>query len=166
MGTKRIHMSFLIVNYIAWYFVLPMFPFTFLRRDWPLLPMAPQTCTLFGNFTEVWIHLAWYFSFYLRQTRQWHRLLWLWNTGSCECVEIPQKKYIFRRKLVLCHSSQRTRTFLEWNEKFILKWPRNSPDMEKYSLDNFLNIMKKEVGSQKRCLKEKMRYKNVKPDIV
>ena len=85
---------FNIMNNITWYFVLTMLPFTFLRRDLSLLLMAPHTCTLTGNFTVVWIHLAWYFSFYLRQTRQWCRLLWLWNTGSCECVVIPQKGYL------------------------------------------------------------------------
>ena len=63
-----------------WYFALSMLPFTFLWRYWPLLLMTPQICTLAGNFTVVWINLAWYFTFCLRQTRKWRRLLWLWNT--------------------------------------------------------------------------------------
>ena len=72
---------FNIMNNITWYFVLPMLPFTFLRRNCPLLLMARQTCILTGSFAVAWIHLAWYFSFYLRQTWQRRRLLWLWNTG-------------------------------------------------------------------------------------
>ena len=145
---------FNILNNITWYFVLPMLRFTFLRRDWSLLLMAPQTCTLTGDFTVVWIHLAWYFSFYLRQTRQWRRLLWLWYTGSCGCVVFPQKGYIFRHQLVLCHSSKRTRTILECKGIRILKWPRKSPEMN--SINNVWNIMKKEIGSQRPCLKEEV----------
>ena len=50
-----------------WYFALSMLPFTFLWKDWPLLLMALQICTLAGNFTVVWINLAWFFTLCLRQ---------------------------------------------------------------------------------------------------
>ena len=65
---------------------------------------------------------------------------------------------------MLCHSSKRTRTFLECNGIFILKWPRNSPGMN--SINNVLNVMKKEIGSQILCLKKRCGSKNVKRDIV
>ena len=76
------HLDAMSISWIIslWYFALSMLPLTFLWRDRPLLLMAPQTWTLAGNFTVVWIHLAWYFAFCLRQTRQWRQLLWLWNT--------------------------------------------------------------------------------------
>ena len=35
-----------------WYFAVSLLPFTFFRRDRPLLLMATQTCTLTGDFTE------------------------------------------------------------------------------------------------------------------
>ena len=149
MGTQPIHMIFTILWLISLcYFSLSMLPFTFLWSDMPLLLMASQTCTLTGDLTVVWIHLAWYFSDCLRRTQQWRRLLWLWNTVSCECVVFLQKRYIFIHDIAPCHNSKRARTFLECYGIRVLKWPRNSPEMN--SIENILNIMKKEIGNQSR----------------
>ena len=52
--------------------------------------------------------------------------------------------------------SKRTRTFLECNTIPILKWPRNSPEMN--SVEKDWNIMKKEIGSQMQCLKETWKW--------
>ena len=98
------------------------------------LLMAPKTCKLTGDLTVVWIHFAWYFSIYLRQTRLWRRLLWLSNTDSCECIVFPQKGYIFMHDIAPCHNSKRHyRTFLECNGIPVLKWPANSPKNEFHS---------------------------------
>ena len=52
------------------------------------------------------------------------------------------------------HNSKRTRTCIECSEILVLKWPRNSPEMN--SIENIWNIMKKDIGNQLPCLKEQM----------
>ena len=56
--------------------------------------------------------------------------------------------------IVTIHNSKKHRTFLEYNKVPDLKLPGNSPKMN--SIENVLIIMKKEVGNQLLCLKEKM----------
>ena len=56
--------------------------------------------------------------------------------------------------IVTIHNSKRLRTFLEYNEVPDLKWPGNLPKMN--SIENVWIIMKREVGNQLLCLKEKM----------
>ena len=60
----------------------------------------------------------------------------------------PSILYIFRHQLVICHSSKRTRTFLKYNGILILKFTRNSPEMNSIDNVSLWNIMKKEIGSQ------------------
>ena len=47
------HSHFISISCIIslWYFAVSLLPFTFLRRDRPLLLVATQTCRLTGDFT-------------------------------------------------------------------------------------------------------------------
>ena len=59
--------------------------------------------------------------------------------------------------LAACHNFKRikrTRTRLECNEIFLLKWPGNSPEMN--YIENVWNILKKDIGYQLLCSKEEM----------
>ena len=55
--------------------------------------------------------------------------------------------------LVTRHNSKRTRICLECNEIPILKLPMNSPEIN--FTENVWNIMKKDIGNQLPCLKER-----------
>ena len=56
--------------------------------------------------------------------------------------------------LAPCHKPKRTKTFFECKEIRVLKWPVNL--LEIISIENALNITKKEIGNQLPCLKEEM----------
>ena len=56
--------------------------------------------------------------------------------------------------LAPCHNSKRNITFLECNGILILKWPGNLPEIN--SIENVLNIIKKEIDNQMQCLKQEM----------
>ena len=56
--------------------------------------------------------------------------------------------------LAPCRNSNRTRKCLECNKISVLKWQGNWPQMS--SIENVLNIMKKDIGNQLPCLKEEM----------
>ena len=104
-----------------WYFTLLMLPFIFLWREMHLLLIVSQTCTLTGNFAVAWMQIAWYSLFCLRQTRQWRRMTWLWNTDKFEWVLLPQKGYRLMHDLAPFYKSKRTRTFIESNKLQVLK---------------------------------------------
>ena len=72
---------------------------------------------------------------------------------TSECVVFPQVENICMHDLAPCHNSIKTRTFLECKGIPVLEWPRNSPDMD--PIKNVSNIMKKEIGNQMPCIKEK-----------
>ena len=55
--------------------------------------------------------------------------------------------------LVTCHNSKRTRICLECNEIPVLKLPMNSPEIN--FTENVWNIMKKVIGNQLPCSKER-----------
>ena len=125
----------------------------FLKRHVSLL-MAPQTCTLAGNFKVVWIHLAWFS----------HSVCAKQDNGV-DCYDCVIQTYVnalcsHRRDISLCmilrHATihKRTRTCLKCNEIPVLKWSGNSPEMN-YT-ENVWNIMKKDNGNQLPCLKEGM----------
>ena len=65
----------------------------------------------------------------------------------------PQKGYIFMHDPAPRHNSKRTK-MSECNEIPILKWSGISPELN--STENDWNIMKKDIGNQLPCLKEKM----------
>ena len=54
-----------------------------------------------------------------------------------------------------CHNSKKHRTSLECYGILILKWPRNSPEIN--FIENVWNVMKKEIGNQLPCKKEMLK---------
>ena len=77
---------------------------------------------------------------------------------------VPQKGYIFTHDLLPCKNSKSTRTFLEYKEIPVLKWPGYSPDMN--HIENVWNIIKFEIGSQKLCKMKICGREYVKRGIV
>ena len=61
-------------------------------------------------------------------------------------------------------NSKITRTFIEYKGKPVLEWPWYSPDMK--PIEDVCNIMKKEIGNQKRSKKKICGSKYVKCGIV
>ena len=55
----------------------------------------------------------------------------------------------FMHDLAPCHNSKSTRVFLDCKEITVLEWPGNLPDMN--LIENFWNVMKKEIGNQMPC---------------
>ena len=86
------------------------------------------------------------------------------NTDSCECVVVPQKRYIFMHDLAQCNNSNITRTFIEYKGLPVLEWSGYSPDMK--TIEDVCNTMKEEIGNQKLCKKKMCGSKYVKCGIV
>ena len=51
--------------------------------------------------------------------------------------------------LLPCKNSKSTRTFLEYIEILVLKWPGYSPDMN--HIENVWNKIQNEIGNQNLC---------------
>ena len=77
---------------------------------------------------------------------------------------VPQKGYIFTHDLLPYKNSISTRTFLEYKDLPVLKWPGYSPDTN--HIENVWNIIKNEIGNQKLCKMKICGSEYVKRGIV
>ena len=122
-------------------------------QSFSLLLIAPKTCTLTGDFTVVWIHLACCLSFCLRQWRHKRRLLWLRNTDSYDCFVFQKHWYISMHDIPPRHNSKNTRTFIECKGTPRLEWPGNLPPL--IPLRTFGILWRKRLVT-KCCVKKKI----------
>ena len=89
----------------------PMTPFSFLRRDRPLLLIAPLTCTFTDDFSYSMIHSV-----------------CAKHDNGVDCYECEIQTHvnalwsIFMQHLLPCNNPKSTRTFLEYKGIPVLKW--------------------------------------------
>ena len=70
--------------------------------------------------------------------------------NALRCVP-TERIYLYALSCAIPYS-KKTKTFLECNGISVLKWPGSSTEMN--SMENFWNIMKKEIDNKRPCLKE------------
>jgi len=65
-----------------------------------------------------------------------------------------KKKMIFQQDGATCHTSKKTREFIEQNGVTLLYWPANSPDLN--PIENIWSILKGKVEKHKICSKQQL----------